>query len=77
MRTNRNTWLLLFFVLIGASAMLTPSTARADRFRPVYVGFGAGPYFDFDCCQVHGRVSGELGWHFGSDDTGFVMRSKR
>ncbi len=50
-----------------------PSAASANRFRPIYVGFGGGLYADLECCEMHGRVQGEFGWHFGGDDTGFMM----
>jgi hypothetical protein len=62
----------LFFA-VAMLLLAIPSEASANRFRPVYVGFGGGLYADFDCCAIHGRVSGEFGWHFGGEDTGFVM----
>ena len=60
----------LFSLALGAS-FAAPSTARADR--SWYVGFGAGFYNDFDCCRIHGRVQGEIGWHFDHDMTGFFL----
>lgn len=63
--------LVLVLVVVGALAL--PSTARADR--SWYVGFGAGPYNDFYCCRLHGRIQGEIGWHFSGDDTGFFLEA--
>ncbi len=64
-------------LLLVTAALFTlsfmPCRAAADRDRPLYAGFGGGPYFDLDWGNVHGRVSGEFGWHFGREDTGFVM----
>lgn len=53
--------------------LLSPAAARADRTRAVYAGFGAGPLVLFDDASVHGRFSGEFGFHFGGTDLGFVM----
>lgn len=68
MRLVPGTLALVFGLALAA---LAPTTARADH--TMYAGFGAGPYFDVDCCAVHGRVQGEIGWHFGGDDTGFLL----
>jgi hypothetical protein len=57
--------------LVALVALAAPSTARADR--SFYVGFGAGFYNDFDCCHIHGRVQGDIGWHFDGRDTGFFL----
>jgi hypothetical protein len=54
-----------------AALAAAPAPARADH--SWYVGFGGGFYNDLDCCHVHGRVQGEIGWHFGGDDTGFFL----
>lgn len=70
-RTSRT--LLPLVALAALFVSLAPATAHADRTRPVYVGFGGGPYVLFDCCSVHGRLSGQFGWHFGGTDIGFVM----
>lgn len=67
----RNTSLLVASLAFASLAFV--SSARAQRDRPLYAGFGGGPYVDFDCCALHGRVTGEFGWHFGREDTGFVM----
>jgi hypothetical protein len=56
-----------------AAIAFAPSRASADRARPLYAGFGGGPYVLFDCCGVQGRLSGAFGWHFGGTDLGFVM----
>lgn len=72
-RLSSLTPLALALPLVVALAGLAPGVAHADRTRPLYVGFGGGPYVLFDCCSVHGRLSGEFGWHFGGTDMGFVM----
>lgn len=59
--------------LVALFLLAAPSAALADRDRPLYAGFGGGLFLDLDCCEVHGRVSGEFGWHFDREDTGFVM----
>jgi hypothetical protein len=54
-------------------ALVTPAVARADH--SWYAGAGAGFINDFDCCRVHGRVQGEIGWHFSGNDTGFFLEA--
>jgi len=56
-------------VLLGTLA--STSVARADH--SWYAGAGAGFYNDLDCCSIHGRVQGEIGWHFSGDMTGFFL----
>lgn len=53
-------------------ALLAPSGAEAHD-RPLYAGFGGGPYLHLDCCRVHGRLQGEFGIHFSRDDRGFFI----
>lgn len=57
--------------LAALAALAGPSVARADH--SWYAGAGAGFYNDLDCCHVHGRAQGEIGWHFGGDQTGFFL----
>lgn len=67
-----NTTRFLAVLVLSLATLLTPTTASAHD-RPLYAGFGGGPYFLFGCCQVHGRVQGEFGIHFSRDDTGFFL----
>lgn len=53
-------------------ALLAPTEAAAHD-RPMYAGFGGGPYLNLDCCRVHGRLTGEFGFHFSRNDTGFLI----
>src|SRR6476620_5869388 len=68
---NRISVLFAAALLATLAAFAAPATARADR--SFYVGFGGGCYNDFDCCHIHGRVQGEVGWHFSGDMTGFFL----
>src|SRR5690606_4971549 len=72
LRSMPNTTRFLTALVLSLATLLTPTTASAHD-RPLYAGFGGGPYFLFGCCQVHGRVQGEFGVHFSRDDTGFFL----
>ncbi len=61
----------LAFLTLALASLSAPSTARADH--SWYVGGGAGLYNDLDCCHIHGRLQGEIGWHFSGNDTGFFL----
>ena len=63
--------LTLVLPALALVALAPTSTARADH--SWYAGAGAGFHNDFDCCHIHGRVQGEIGWHFGGDQTGFFL----
>ena len=74
--TKRSLRLLALAVPLYAAFALAPPTASATRDRPLYAGFGGGPFLFFSSCcfgEVHGVVTGEFGWHFNHEDTGFVM----
>jgi hypothetical protein len=76
MRATAQAHRMLAFSALAAivvAVLALPSRASADRFRPIYFGFGGGLHADLDCCEIHGRAQAELGWHFGGEDTGFVM----
>jgi hypothetical protein len=60
-------------ILVLSAIVLAPAPAEARRDRPMYAGFAGGPSFYFDCCRVHGRVQGEIGFHFTGEDTGFFL----
>lgn len=72
-RMHHRTLSLLVASLAFVSLLALAPTAQAQRDRPLYAGFGGGAFLDFDCCAIHGRITGEFGWHFGREDTGFVM----
>ncbi len=63
---------ILFAALVSFATLLAPASAEAHD-RPLYAGFGGGPYLDLDCCRVHGRLQGEFGIHFSRDDRGFFL----
>lgn len=65
---------ILFATLVGLATLFTPASAEAHN-RPLYAGFGGGPYLMLNCdgCRVHGRVQGEFGIHFSRNDRGFFL----
>lgn len=63
---------LLAALVLAATTLFAPSGAEAHD-RPMYAGFGGGPYVYLDCCRVHGRLQGEFGIHFSPDDRGFFI----
>ncbi|MDQ3031310.1 MAG: hypothetical protein M3Y87_02760 [Myxococcota bacterium] len=76
---NARPVLLLVAIAIAVTATLPASTAEAQR-RPLYAGFGVGPFalFGHDgfygpCCDVHFRAQGEFGWHPSGTDSGFFL----
>ncbi len=71
MHTGGRTRLLAALVLVLAT-LAAPAGAEAHD-RPLYAGFGGGPYLYLDCCRVHGRLQGEFGIHFSPDDRGFFL----
>lgn len=64
--------LLVSALVIGAFAVL-PSGSSAQARRPLYFSVGAGPYAYFGCCDIHGRIEGEFGWHPSGQDQGFFL----
>jgi hypothetical protein len=59
-------------IALSIVGLLAPATAQAHD-RPMYAGFGGGPYLHLDCCRVHARLQGEFGIHFSPDDRGFLL----
>lgn len=72
--------MLLVGIAIAITAATPASSAEAQR-RPLYAGFGVGPFalvghdntFYGPCCDVHFRAQGEFGWHPSGTDSGFFL----
>lgn len=67
------TFAALVVSLAFALGLALPSSADAQARRPLYAGFGVGPYAYFDVDNVHFRGEGEFGWHPSGTTEGFFL----